>query len=182
MRRRRFNFTPSPVKERQDFSLWLKLVCLSVCLFVIIFAVCRRGGLGLSHVMDDEGRCGKMTRGGGKGGRGSMVPPGPPKFWIHRKGNRSNPPPSPHLIFGPSTFSDDSFNCKVPRQWHLQTAWTRKFPTEDMLRYAKIKSPIFFEHICENSIPFLSSCNSKRLQVFKISIGGYKHALCWNVS
>ena len=119
-----------------------------------------------------------MTRGGGSGeGAGGPWPlPHPPNFEYIEKGTEANRPPPP--IFGPSTFSDDSFNCKVPRQWHLQTAWTRKFPTEDMLRYAKIKSPIFFEHICENSIPFLSSCNSKRLQVFKISIGGYKHALC----
>ena len=118
VRRRRFNFTPSPVKERQDFSLWLKLVCLSVCLFVIIFAVCRRGGLGLSHVMDDEGRCGKMTRGGGSGGPGGPWPlPYPPNFENIEKGTEANRPP--HPIFGPSTFSDDSFNCKVPRQWHL---------------------------------------------------------------
>ena len=56
---------------------------MSVCLFVIIFAVCRRGGLGLSHVMDDEGRCGKMIRGGGS--RGAMSPP-PLQFCRYEKG------------------------------------------------------------------------------------------------
>ena len=103
VRRRRFNFTPSPVKERQDFSLWLKLVCLSVCLFVIIFAVCRRGGLGLSHVMDDEGRCGKMTRGGGSGGPGVHGPSRNPQILnVYNREQKQIDPPTRFLVLPPS--------------------------------------------------------------------------------
>ena len=46
-------------------------VYLSACLLLFLLFV-GAVGLGLSHVMDDEGRCGKMTRGGGS--RGAHAP------------------------------------------------------------------------------------------------------------